>query len=84
MYAAMLERQIGQDDSAYWLFDRAAALAMTTGHYPTLHELYSAFADFAEQVGKTDEAAQHMERALLFGRAAGIEVEGGVVSAPGD
>lgn len=84
MYAAMLERQIGQDESAYWLFDRAADLAMTTGHYPTLHELYAAFADFAEEIGKTDDAAAHMERALLFGRAAGIEVEGSAISAPGE
>ncbi len=84
MYAAMLERQIGQDDSAYWLFDRAANLAMLTGHYPTLHELYTAFAEFAEEVGKTEEAASHMERALLFGRAAGIEVEGGTITAPGE
>ena len=84
MYSAMLERQIGRADGAYQLFDRAASVAMTTGHYATLYELYSAYAEFAEEVGKTEDAAEHLGRALLFGRAAGIELEGGTVSTPAD
>ena len=84
MYTAMLERQVGRSDGAYQLFDRAAAIALTTGHYPTLHELYSAYAEFAEEIGKTEDAAGHLERALLFGRAAGIESDGGAIVTPVD
>jgi tetratricopeptide (TPR) repeat protein len=84
MYAAMLERQIGQNDTAYRLFDRAAAIADTTGHFPTLHEIYSAYAEFAEETGKTEEAARHLERALLFARAADIEIDGGSITTPSD
>ena len=84
MYAAMLERQIGRWDEAYRLFDRAATIAMTTGNSATLHQVYSTFAEFAEELGKADDAAGHLERALLFGRAAGIEPDGGAVSTTAD
>ena len=83
-YAAMLERQIGRADEAYGLFARAAEIARTTGNYGTLHQVYTSFAEFAQEIGKADEAADHLERALLFGRAAGIEPDGGAVSTPVD
>lgn len=80
LWASAIEREIGQDEAADYLLDRAERLALDAGHFPTLYELYTERAESAEAAGDASDAAEYQALAAVFGRAAGVEVEAEPVS----
>lgn len=81
VWAALIEDELGQRDASEFLLDRAERFALASGDPVAVYELYDHRSRLAERARDLEAAAHFQGRALLFARAAGIEVDGASIEA---
>ena len=69
---AHVHEELGDDARALELYELAAELLERTGPNRNLVEVYARMADLYEASGRTDEAYEHMKRAVGLQRAAAV------------